>query len=196
MTSDDAFGRARARLDRVVDSLVWKTEGLTERELRTPMTPTGFTLLGALRHCANIELGYLGDCFGRPWPGEPSPVAVPLDAYDADPQADWWVPAAVPAATVVAFVRDVHAHVAPTLERGPDAPGTAPWWPAERSSTTLGLVLDHPVTDLLRHAGQMNVVRELVDGAVGLARDDAWNVPDDIDWPAYSARLRGIAEQF
>ena len=34
--------------------LLWKLEGLSERDLRLPQTPTGFNLLGADKHMANV----------------------------------------------------------------------------------------------------------------------------------------------
>ena len=84
------------------DALVWKLEGLGERDLRLPRTPTGTNLLGLLRHCANVEIGYFGPTFGREWPAPDAPLVVDDDDYDADPQADWWVPAEVSAAETTA----------------------------------------------------------------------------------------------
>ena len=42
------------------DALLWKLEGLGERDLRLPRTPTGTNLLGIVRHVANVEIGYFG----------------------------------------------------------------------------------------------------------------------------------------
>ena len=42
------------------DALLWKVEGLAERDLRLPRTPTGTNLLGIVRHVANVEIGYFG----------------------------------------------------------------------------------------------------------------------------------------
>ena len=47
------------------------------------MTPSGTSLLGLVKHVATVEIGYLGECVGRPWP-EP----IPWDndeAYEAGP---------------------------------------------------------------------------------------------------------------
>ena len=54
------------------DALLWKLEGLSEYEIRRPMTPTGTNLLGVVKHVASVEAGYLGDILGRPF-GEPLP---------------------------------------------------------------------------------------------------------------------------
>ena len=46
--------------------LLGKLDGLSEYDVRRPMTPTGTNLLGLVKHVASVELGYLGDVFGRP----------------------------------------------------------------------------------------------------------------------------------
>ncbi|MGH9292255.1 MAG: DUF664 domain-containing protein, partial [Acidimicrobiales bacterium] len=50
------------------DALVWKLDGLGERDARLPRTPTGNSLLGVLKHCLNVEAGYFGPTFGRDFP--------------------------------------------------------------------------------------------------------------------------------
>lgn len=53
------------QLQRQRDSLLLKIDGLSERELRLPRTPTGTNLLGIVKHAANVEYGYFGPTFGR-----------------------------------------------------------------------------------------------------------------------------------
>lgn len=50
------------------DDLIWKLDGLGEREARWPRTSTGNNLLGILKHCLNVEAGYFGPTFGREFP--------------------------------------------------------------------------------------------------------------------------------
>ncbi|WP_143677117.1 mycothiol transferase, partial [Streptomyces scabiei] len=68
MTSaaSDAKTDLRFYLQSARDALLWKLEGLSEYDARRPLTPTGTNLLGLMKHAAGIELGYLGDTFGRP----------------------------------------------------------------------------------------------------------------------------------
>src|SRR4249919_589209 len=68
------------------DALIWKLDGLSEYDVRRPMTRTGTNLLGLVKHVASVEAGYLGDCFGRP-----SPESFPWFADDAEANADMWV---------------------------------------------------------------------------------------------------------
>jgi len=178
------------------DALLWKLDGLGERSLRLPRTPTGTNLLGIVRHVANVEIGYFGPTFNREWPDPDHPLAVSDDDYDADTQADWWVPATVPAVEVVDFYRAVWAFSDAAVTELPlDAAGVVPWWSPASRDVTLHRVLVHVLADTTRHAGHADVLRETVDGAVGL-RPAVSNLPDDVDWPAYVKRLRSVAEEF
>lgn len=186
----------RTYLQRSRDALVWKLDGLSEREVRLPRTPTGTNLLGIVLHCANVEIGYFGPTFGREWPDTDDPSYLSLDVYDDDPQADWWVPAEISTAQLLDFYRRVWAFCDETFDAVPlDTPGRVPWWPEERATTSLHRIAVHVMSDLARHAGQADVIREHIDGAIGML-PRASNIPDAFDWPAYLARLTAIAEQF
>ena len=77
-----------AYLQRLREAVVWKVEGLPERDQRMPMTATGTNLLGVVKHLAGTESGYFGYCLGTPFP-EPMPW---MDE-DAEPNADMWATA-------------------------------------------------------------------------------------------------------
>ena len=76
MSLGDPFSDPKAELQGYLqgarDALVWKLDGLSEYDIRRPMTPTGTNLLGLVKHCAGTELGYFGFVFGRP-ADEPTP---------------------------------------------------------------------------------------------------------------------------
>ena len=76
-----------------------------------------------------------------------------------------------------------------------DAPGTVPWWSPGRNDVTLGQVLVHVLTDAARHAGHADILREGIDGDAGLLVANT-NVPDDVDWSSYVARLQDVADRF
>ncbi len=44
----------------VREVLLWKLEGLSDYDIRRPMTPTGTNLLGLVKHCAGLECRYFG----------------------------------------------------------------------------------------------------------------------------------------
>ncbi len=173
------------------DAIVWKLDGLTERQIRWPMTPTGTNLLGLVKHLASLELGYFGDTFGRP-----SGIELPWFAHDAEPNADMWATEDESRDDIVGLYQAAWAHAAKTFDAlDLEDEGEVPWWPAERRRVTLHRILVHMTTETDRHAGHADIVRELIDGAAGL-RVDSSNLPDKVDWEAYVARLRRTAESF
>ena len=48
--------------------------------------------------------------------------------------------------------------------------------------------------EIARHAGHADIVREQIDGSTGLLRE-ASNLPGDMDWSAYVAKLTALAER-
>ena len=195
-TADDFDSSARAELleylQRAREDLLWKLEGLSEYDGRRPLVATGTNLLGLVKHTASTEAGYLGDTFGRPFP-EVMPWASD-DAYD---NADMWATAEESRAGLVALYRRVWAHSDATVAALPlSAVGRVPWWPPERRQPTLHRVLTHVIAETSRHAGQADIVRELIDGAAGM-RAAVSNLPDhDADWwIGYHDQLERVARQ-
>ena len=173
------------------EALLWKLQGLSERDVRWPVFPTGTNLLGLVKHLASVEAGYLGDVFGRP-----SPERLPWFEDGAEPNADMWAPADESRASVLALYERVREHSEATVAVLPlDAPGVVPWWSPEKRDVTLHQVLVHLVAETARHAGHADVVRELLDGAAGL-RPGAENLPeqDEAWWRDHRARLQAAAE--
>jgi uncharacterized damage-inducible protein DinB len=173
-------------------ALLWKCEGLSERELRMPRTGTGTNLIGLVKHAASIEIGYFGETFGREWP-TPDEVAW-IQEFDEDPNADFYLTAYETAEGILDLYRRVGEWADAIITELPlDAPGQVPWW-GERGDVTLQRILVHVIEDLSRHAGHADILREQIDGAVGLI-PRATNIPD-IDQHAYVAKVRAIAESF
>ena len=92
------------------EALVWKLDGLSEYDVRRPLTPTATNLLGIVKHVASVEAGYLGDTFGRP-----SPEALPWFAEDAEPNEDMYASASESRGDVVEMYRRVWAHSDATI---------------------------------------------------------------------------------
>ncbi|MCI4061812.1 DinB family protein [Micromonospora sp. R77] len=175
------------------DDLIWKLDGLSEREVRLPRTSTGTNLLGIVKHCLNVEAGYFGPTFGREFP-TPDEL-LPLSAYDEDPQADWYAREDETKDGLIDLYRRVGAFADETIDLLPlDAPGRVSWWRPGAQDVTLHGVIAHVLFDLARHAGHADILREQHDGAVGLRRENS-NLPDQ-DWPAYVAKLTALADRF
>ena len=70
-----------------------------------------------------------------------------------------------------------------------------PWWRPGRQDVTLQRIMVHVISDLSRHAGHADIMREQHDGATGLQPENT-NVPDGFDWSAYVAKLTVLADRF
>jgi uncharacterized damage-inducible protein DinB len=192
MAESDPKANLRGYLQRARDVLVWKLDGLSEYDVRRPMTSTGTNLLGLIKHLAGVEVGYFGDTFGRPF-DEP----MPWTADDAEPNADMWATADESREHIVGLYRRVWAQADTTIESLTlDAIGQVPWWPAEHREVTLHLILVHVIAETGRHAGHADIVRELIDGAAGL-RDGNDNLApgDQAWWESYRSRLEQAAQE-
>ncbi len=175
------------------EAIVWKLEGLSEYDQRRPLVPTGTNLLGLVKHLAGVEAGYFGLTFGRPFPAELSWILDP----DLDPHFDMFAAAGESVDQIMASYRQMWSSADATIQDlALDAPGEVPWWPEERCTVTLGQILVHVVAETNRHAGHADLVRELVDGSVGL-RPANPNLPDvdTAGWAEHRRRLEEIARQ-
>jgi len=176
------------------DALIWKVEGLSERELRMPRTPTGTNLIGIVKHMANVEIGYFGDTFDRAWPTPDERVSG--EDLQADPQADFFATEGETCAGIIDLYRRVWQFADATIAELPlDAPGHVPWWSPDRNPVTLQRVTVHVAVELARHVGQADILREQIDGSAGLSVV-APNLPGQQDWPAYVSRLTDLANHF
>ncbi|SER04424.1 Protein of unknown function [Lentzea xinjiangensis] len=177
-------------LDEARSALLWKLEGLSEYDVRRPLTPTGTNLLGLVKHAAGVELNYFGRVFGRPFPDAPL-----WSTAQAPPASDMYAGPDESRQSVVDFYARVRSYADETIESlAVDAPGVVPWWSPGRREVTLREVLLDVAVELHRHAGHADVVRELIDGATGM-QDGRSNMPPvpQAFWAEHHARLQEIA---
>jgi uncharacterized damage-inducible protein DinB len=162
---DDVKDQLHAYLRAGREAIMWKLEGLDEYAAHRPMTPTATSLLGIAKHLANIEAGYFGETFGRPFPE-------PMTWNTADDlSADMWATADESTDELLALYDRACRHADETiLSLDLGATGRVPWWPLERGDVSLARILVHVIAETHRHAGQVDIIRELLDGSVGLRR--------------------------
>jgi hypothetical protein len=126
------------------DALLWKLDGLSEYDIRRPMTPTGTNLLGLVKHLTGAEQDYFGTVFDRPF-AEPVPWADALD------NSDMWATAEESREYIVGLYRRVCAHADATIGAlALDAVGHVPWWMPGK--VTLHRILVHVTAETHRHA--------------------------------------------
>ena len=145
-----------AALNRHRDAALWKLEGLNDEQLRQPMVPSGSTLLGILKHMAWVEYGWFCETFGRET--EPSPPD------ENEPDADFRIGPDESTADILAlYDRARTAADRAANEIALDELGTA--WTGEKVS--MRWVVIHMLEEDARHVGQMDIIRELIDGQTG-----------------------------
>ncbi|RKS97061.1 uncharacterized protein DUF664 [Streptomyces sp. 3211.6] len=196
MTAHDPKTELLRYLQEGREALVWKLEGLSDYAVRRPLTPTGTNLLGLVKHTAGVELGYFGDTFGRPFFGDAPPAW--WYTQDAEPNADMWAAEDESREDIVALYRRAWEHSDVTIASLTlDAVGHVPWWPEDCSAVTLHHVLVRVISDTQRHAGHADIVRELIDGSVGVAQaKNSLPTQDPSWWESHRSRLERVARRF
>ena len=151
----------KVALDRHRDAILWKLEGLDDEQLRRPRVPSGTSLLGLVKHLAAVEYGWFCDTFGRD--------AEPLPFDDDDPDADLRIEPGETTEDVLAFYDRARAAADQAIDEL-DVEDTGTAWFGE--AVTLRWVLIHMVEETARHAGHVDIIRELIDGMTGDHRPD------------------------
>jgi hypothetical protein len=145
----------------VREALVWKLDGLSEYDIRRPLTATGTNLLGLVKHNAIWDSRYFGEVFDRPFPE-------PLPRWDDQTASgtDLWATEHEGRNDIIDLYHRVWTHTDATIEAlDLDARGYVPWWGEE---VPLFNVMVHCLSDTTRHAGHADILREGLDGAVGV----------------------------
>ena len=163
--------------------MINKVDGLSEYDLRRPMTPTGTNLLGLIKHLAGEEYGYLGEVFDRPASARPS-----WFRDDTATELDMWATSDESSGYIVEVYRQATVHADGTIRiLDLDSPGTVTHW-GESGRTTLGSMLVLMVGETAQHAGHADILRELIDGVAS-----APNVEGEIE---QFAEVRAVADLF
>ncbi|MCW3005249.1 MAG: hypothetical protein JWQ20_4547 [Conexibacter sp.] len=184
----DLHGYLRIRRN----DLLAKLDGLSDYDVRRPLTPTGTNLLGLIKHVGSVQLGYFGEVFGRP-----SRRDVPWLADNAPVNADMWATQDESRADIIDFYEFSAQHSDATIEAlALDSLGEVPWWTPGRRQVTLHQILVHMCVETARHAGHADILRELIDGATGNGPRDP-NVPNRMsdEWASYRSQLEAVARQ-
>jgi len=155
-TGTDTKRLLHESLDRQRDAVVWKVTGLADAQLRQPRTPSSTSLAGLVKHLASVEYGWFCRTFGRP------ADEIPFDP--ADPEADMRAGPDETIADLLAYYTRARAAADETVdELDLAAVGTS----SHGDPVSLHWVLVHMVEETARHAGHLDVLRELTDGQTG-----------------------------
>jgi hypothetical protein len=173
------------------ETLVWKLDGLSEYDIRRPLTLTGTNLLGLVKHSTATHLGYFGEVFGRSTDG----LGVRF-SDNAGPAAEFWATPDESRQDIVDRYRDAWAFSDETIDQLTlDSVGRVWWW--GDAAVTLHRILVHVTADTQRHAGHADIVRELIDGSVGMLEGvDNLHIRDPAEQQRFRDRVEAAAAQF
>ncbi len=172
------------------EAVIWKAEGLSEYDVRRPLTRTGTNLLGLIKHLSSVEARYFGQTFDRPF-GRHLPWW-----DDNQPEgADMWVTTAESRTYILDTYRAAIVHADETIAAlDLDAPGQVLWW--SQPDVTLHGVLVHVLAETARHAGHADIVREQIDGRSGMRAANLNLEPhDDQWWSEYRSQIEAAADE-
>lgn len=191
MTNVDVKAELHSYLRGARETLVWKLDGLGEYDIRRPHTPTGTNLLGLVKHSTATHLGYFGEVFGRS-----STASTTRYSGDAGPAAEFWATPDESRDDIVNGYRDAwNSSDATISELDLDAVGNVWWW--GDAPVTLHHILVHVTADTQRHAGHADIVRELIDGSVGMLKGvDNLHIRDPAEQQRFRDRVEAAAAEF
>jgi len=134
---------------------VGKVEGLTLEQATAIVLPSGVTLLGVVQHLAWVERDWFEHCL----------LGAPSD--DADIDESFRIDPSTSVERVIDDYHDTCARSRATVAAAPslDVRTVAPHW--FFGIVTLRWILLHMIRETARHAGHLDVLRELTDGRTG-----------------------------
>ena len=135
-------------------TLLSKLDGLDDESLRRPMTASGLSLLGLVKHLAETEHGWFVKIYAR------LPEA-DLYSTDVDPDAEFRVgPDETTDALVGQYLRSCARARAVVAAGGLDDVVPTPWG----AEVDLRAILVHMVQETARHNCHADIIRDAIDG--------------------------------
>jgi hypothetical protein len=147
-----------AFLDYHRQTFAWKCEGLDALQMaRRSAPPSSLSLLGILRHLADVERSWFDRVIGRD-----------REQYyytDADPDRDFDGAIADPIVVAEAYTNWEQA-MADSREVAASA-GLDDWFDSPHGRKTVRWLYAHLLEEYARHNGHADLLREAIDGAAG-----------------------------
>ncbi|WP_151773969.1 DinB family protein [Streptomyces abyssomicinicus] len=163
LDTPDPSAQFVAYLDHYRATVARTTGGLTEARLRTSLVPSGWSPLELLSHLVHMERrwfvwGFLGEPVEEPWGDHEGGVK----------GGRWAVPEGVTADGLIARLHAGGDRTRTILAAHPlDARGAVGGRFTTAPAPTLSWIAFHVLQEYARHAGHLDIVRELADGPAG-----------------------------
>jgi hypothetical protein len=163
-STPDLRGLLLDYLDFYRDVVIGRVEDVDASALQASVVPSAWTAAGLLNHLANVERrwmvwGFEGEALPDPW----------RDAAGIGGVGGGWVSPPVGAAELAARVRRAGTDTRRIAEAHElnDHAAVGGRFPDAASAPQLQWVLLHLIQEYARHAGHLDIWRELHDGSVG-----------------------------
>ncbi len=160
-TTADELTTLRGMLDMQRSILLWKLDGVSEEDAKRPFVKSGTSLLGVVKHMAWVEQWWFVEFIGGgspdyPWSGD-------------DPDAEFRIEDGETIASISALYASSVAQADEVIDNAEslDVTGTLDSNDPARRERSLRWVLVHMVEETARHAGHLDIIRELIDDATG-----------------------------
>lgn len=140
-----------------------KVGGITDEELRGSRLPTGWTPLELLTHLVHMEQRWLR------WGFAAEAVDAPWGDSQGSPDGRWTVAPDTSLAMLLAQLHEGGTRTRQIVEAAEltDVAAVGGRFTAGTTPPSLLWILFHVLQEYARHAGHIDIVRELADGAVG-----------------------------
>lgn len=137
--------------------MIRKIEGLDPAGLRQSPVASGTSLGGLVKHLAYVERHWFGSSYGG--------LTLDYPWTDEDPDADFRLDEGETVESLTTFYQDECNRSREIVAANPDLDHVVP---ASRGRmVSLRWILVHMIEETARHAGHADILREMIDGAVG-----------------------------
>lgn len=150
------------------DAFIAVVHGLTDEQARATPTVSALSLGGLVKHATGVQRSWMQRVASAP--AAPAPDDRPFEERAAEYQDEYVMRADETLADLLAAYRAQNAEslrLADTadLDAAVPVPRDAPWFPDDVEAWSVRWVFLHLISELARHAGQADIIRESIDGA-------------------------------
>ncbi len=142
--------------------------GLTDEQARSTPTVSALSIGGLLKHATGVQRSWAERVASAPQ--APPPDGRPFEERVQEYQDEYVM---LPDETLGQLLEAFEAQNVATLrlidtadlDAAVPVPRDAPWFPSDVEAWSVRWVLGHLITELARHAGHADIIRESIDGA-------------------------------
>ncbi len=142
--------------------------GLTDEQARSTPTVSTLSIGGLIKHITGVQRGWMARVTAAPH--EPPAYDRPFEERAAEYQDEYVMRPDETLAQLLDALTSLNAaslRLVETadLDAAVPVPRDAPWFPSDVDAWSVRWVFEHLISELARHAGHADIIRETIDGA-------------------------------